>query len=106
MSYYERYCKNTEQSSPTQFSVKPDRAAYCHSIDIGPVSATSGTITLKGRVPGGQFRDIKDDYGSAFSCSLSTPGIFNFYGCFEEIQVNASGLSGGNSDFYVALAGV
>lgn len=104
-AYYDRYAKNTEQVSPTQFSIRPDKKAYNHSIDIGPITATSGTITLKGKLVGGNFRDIKDGYGAVLSCSLASPDGFLFSGNYEEIQVNASGLSGGNSDFYVALSG-
>lgn len=104
-AYYERYAKNTEQINPELFSIEVDKKAYNHSIDIGPLTATGGIVTLKGKMPGGTLKDIKDPYGANLSNNLAAPGMHTFSGNFVEIQVTVSGLTGGNSDFYVALSG-
>lgn len=105
MSYYDRYRVNTQQDSPTQFVIQVEPSAYNHTIDIGPISATGGTITIKGRVPGGQLREIGDGFGGELSADLAAPKAYVFTGNYAEIQVTAADLDGGAEDFYVALAG-
>lgn len=104
-TYYDDYA--TGSGSSGSLTLTLDKKAQKHTLDVGPVTATAGTATVKGRLPrSSTFRTVYDQYGAALSINLASPVAQEISGSFTALEITWTGVSGGSSDLYASVAGI